>query len=69
MYGNKQVPGHVLTSRKQAVFWVARDHTRGSTLVRVRVRTYAAKELAVFYTAGGRTRRVRSTITSTSVRN
>jgi hypothetical protein len=32
-------------SRKLAVFWAAGGSTRGSTLVRVRVRTYAAREL------------------------
>jgi hypothetical protein len=45
--GHASVPASWLGqhSRKQAVFWDAGGSTRGSTLVRVRVRTYAAREL------------------------
>ena len=38
-------PAGWVQSRKLAVFWAAGGSTRGSTLVRVRVRTYAAREL------------------------
>ena len=45
--GHASVPASWLGqhSRKQAVFWDVGGSTRGSMLVRVRVRTYAAREL------------------------
>ena len=72
-------PGHYVSTRENAIafflspeslqFSGLREGVLGEYLVRVRVRTYVARELAVFWTAGGSTRGVRSTSASTNVRS